>query len=68
MKMFLTTDEWYPVYGLSTKDRPYLNQLAVDVPPELLEEWLGALQLFEAVQEKLDKLPYTRVKAIEKLW
>jgi len=68
MKMFLTRDEWYPVYGLSEEDRHYLRQLVVDVSPELLKEWLEAEQLFESVQEKLSKLKATVVEPTEKVW
>ena len=68
MKMFLTTDEWYPVYGFSKEDKPYLRQLVVDVPQELVDEWLEAEQLFDAVQEKLSKLPKTTVEPTERLW
>jgi hypothetical protein len=62
MKMYLTKDEWYPVYGLSNEDRPYLTQEVVDVAPELFEEWQKAEEAFEAVQEKLDKLKTTVIK------
>ena len=68
MKMFLTRDEWYPVYGLSNEDKTYLRQFAVDVSPELVEEWKEAGQLFEAIQEKLSRLPTTRIEPTENLW
>lgn len=68
MRMFLTTDEWYPVYGLSELDKPYLYQKVVDVPSELVEEWKEAEQLFEVIQEKLSRLPTTRIEPTEKLW
>ena len=68
MKMFLTMDEWYPVYGLSNEDKPYLRQFAVDVSSEFVEEWKEAEQLFEAIQAKLSKLPTTRIEPTEKLW
>lgn len=68
MKMFLTKDEWYPVYGFSKEDKPYLRQLVVDVSPELVEEWKEAEQLFDAIQDKLSKLPTTTVEPTEKLW
>lgn len=68
MRMFLTTDELYPVYGLSELDKPYLSQKVVDIPPELVEEWKEAEQLFEAIQEKLSRLPTTRIEPTEKLW
>ena len=68
MRMFLTEEEWYPVHGLSNEDRPYLRQLVVDVPPELVSEWKEALQLFEAIQEKLARLPKTKIPATENLW
>jgi hypothetical protein len=68
MKMYLTEDEWYPVYGLTEEDRPYLTQSVVDVPPELLKEWLEATEWFEAVQEKLSKLPTTVIKPTERVW
>ena len=65
MKMFLTEDEWYPVLGFSTEDRPYLRQISVDVSTELLQEWKEALLFFEAVQEKLAKLPKTKIERTE---
>ena len=68
MKMYLTKDEWYPVYGLSNEDRPYLTQEVVDVTPELFEEWQKAEEAFEAVQEKLCKLKTTVIKPTEKVW
>lgn len=68
MKMFLTTDEWYPVYGLSEIDKPYLSQKVVDVSPEFVEEWKEVEKLFEVVQEKLSKLPTTIIEPTEKLW
>jgi hypothetical protein len=68
MKMYLTKDEWYPVYGLSNEDRPYLTQEVVDVAPELFEEWQKAEEAFEAVQEKLYKLKTTVIKPTEKVW
>lgn len=68
MKMFLTRDGRYPVYGLSEEDKPYLRQLVVDVSPELLKEWMEAEAVFEAVQEKLYKLTATVIAPTEKLW
>lgn len=68
MKMYLTRDEWYPVYGLSEEDKPYLRQLVVDVSPELLKEWMEAEKIFDAVQEKLSKLKATVVPPTEKIW
>ena len=68
MKMFLTEDEWYPVLGFSTEDRPYLRQLSVEASPELVKEWKEALLVFEAVQEKIAKLPTTKIPPTENLW
>ena len=68
MKMFLTEDEWYPVYGFSTEDRPYLRQLSVEVSPELIQEWKEALDAFEKIQEKIAKLPTTKIPPTENLW
>lgn len=63
MKVFLTIDEWYLVYGLSTENRPYLSQKEVDIPAELLEEWNKLEDLFENMQEKLSKLPFKKIPA-----
>jgi hypothetical protein len=68
MKLYLTKDEWYPVYGLSEENKPYLNQQIVDVTPEVFEAWKKLEEEFDTFQNMLHKLPKTSIKATENLW
>ena len=68
MKLFLTKDEWYPVYGLSEEDRPYLNQESVEVTSEIFEAWKKLEEDFDTFQTMLARLPKTTIRATDKSW
>jgi hypothetical protein len=67
VKMYLTNDEWYPVYGLSTENRYYLTQYVVDVSEEMLEKVKKLEKDFEEMQTVLEKLPKVKILPFERV-
>ena len=68
MKLFLTKDEWYPVYGLSEENKPYLNQDVVEVTSEVFEAWKKLDEEFDTFQIMLARLPRTHIPREDKEW
>jgi len=60
MKVYVETDEWYPVYTIYESDeyaRMYSKQY--DVPDKLLNRYKKSLDAFKRVQSELKRIVYT---------
>ena len=63
MKMYLDSDEWYPVYSLREDRFKFMNDYMVDVSPEFMEKYNRIVSEFNSLQDELDKLTTVKVLA-----
>jgi len=62
MKMYIDTDEWYPVYTLRDDKRTYLPSYEVELDQNLMDEYQRIMDEFDAFQEILSKLPTKKIE------
>jgi len=53
VKQYMAKDEWWPVFSVETPEGPYQTENAVEVPDEIVAEYLTAEKAFSEVQLKL---------------
>lgn len=55
MKLYISKDEWYPVYSIDLENLWSIGK-EVEAPDDLLQRYELALQQFRAVQQEMARL------------
>lgn len=53
MKVIIYKDEYWPMYGVDSYTGAYKYGSVVDIPHEIVQEYLLVMKHFEEVQDKL---------------
>jgi hypothetical protein len=56
MKVFLTADEQYPVFGIQSADDTFSVAVEIDVPEELIKRWEKVKEEYYKIQNELAEL------------
>lgn len=54
MKIYISIDEWYPIYTLSTYFSKYT--ISCEITEELYKRYIRIMAEFEELQDELEKL------------
>lgn len=68
MKMYLDSDEWYPVLTLREEQYKWMKDLEVDVSIAFMMKYERIMAEFDSLQQELNSLPTTTLPKTESAW